>query len=123
MVDPVNLNVPGLLYLLFALAFFAVVVLLSGALSPLELALRHHRRSDGGDDERAAGNDDQREDDRARTDDEDGSGGPTSVDAPVGSDSDTATIYECRHCGTTFEAGDGQCPRCGTPSVARYEIG
>jgi len=36
MTDPVNLNVPGLPYLLFALAFFAVVALLAGLLSSIE---------------------------------------------------------------------------------------
>ena len=43
MVDPVNLNIPGFPYLLFALVFFIVVALLAAALVPLELAIRRQR--------------------------------------------------------------------------------
>ena len=116
MVDPVNLNVPGLPLLLFALAFFAVVILLSRALSPIELAIRYHRRSDGG----GGGGGRSRDDDAV----DPGTDQPfRSVRDPTGADSRSATtVYECRRCGTTLDAGDGQCPHCETTTVARYEI-
>jgi rubrerythrin len=138
MVDPVNLNVPGLPYLLFALVFFAVVAALSGVLSPIELAIRRHRRSDGEDGERKEDeNEDESESGDGGGGDGDRSGSRATDDATVpgtdrlfgtdrGTDADSraaTTIYECRRCGTTLDAGDGQCPRCETASIARYEVG
>ena len=38
-----------------------------------------------------------------------------------GGGSDTYT--ECRRCGCTLDHGTGDCPYCGTDSVARYELG
>lgn len=120
MVDPVNLNVPGLPYLLFALVFFAAVFLLVGVLSPIELAIQRHQRSKAG----------------ADGDDEDGARSPDDeaavlrIDQLLGALRDVAstesrsgtTVYECRRCGTTLDAGDDRCPHCETPTVARYEI-
>ena len=45
MVDPVNLNIPGLDYLFFALVFFAVVALLTLVLAPVEILTQHSRRA------------------------------------------------------------------------------
>jgi len=45
MVDPVNLNVPGLDYLLFALVFFAVVALLTLVLAPGEIMIQRSRQA------------------------------------------------------------------------------
>ncbi|PSP63940.1 hypothetical protein BRC77_05275 [Halobacteriales archaeon QH_8_64_26] len=142
MTDPVNLNVPGLPYLLFALAFFAVVALLAGLLSPIELALQRHYRSnrtdgEGTDGEGTDGDEGESGDDRARTGDGDGRGSPTPTDAavsetdrPVGTDRNpdpdsgvAMTVYECRRCGATLDAGDEHCPRCETASIARYDVG
>jgi hypothetical protein len=122
MVDPVNLNVPGLPYLVFALVFLAVVFLFAAVISPIELAVQRHQKS--------------------RTDADDGTDSPDAADPSEGrggsradrllrvvrnpasleSDSPT-TVYECRRCGTTLEAGDDRCPHCETSAVARYEIG
>jgi hypothetical protein len=43
MVDPVNLNIPGLDYFSFAVLFFAVVGLFTLVFARLELALRRER--------------------------------------------------------------------------------
>lgn len=138
MVDPVNLNVPGLPYLLVALAFLAVVALLTGALSPLELALWHHRRSNGadGDERNENGTDGVERDEEGGDGDREGSEDrdPEELTAPEtdrpiepvrspDAGVSPTTIYECRHCGTTLEAGNRRCPRCETSSIARYEIG
>lgn len=45
MVDPVNLNVPGLDYLFFALVFFVVVALLTLVLAPVEITIQRSRRA------------------------------------------------------------------------------
>ena len=123
MVEPVNLNVPGLPYLLLALAFFTVVAFLSGVLSPIELAIWRHHRSDEKDGEGAGENEGEKENGHAKVEGEDRWRNPITEDTPASSTSQTATIYECRRCGTTLEAGDGHCPRCETASIARYEIG
>ena len=34
----------------------------------------------------------------------------------------TATLYECRHCGTTLSADTETCPTCGGEDVACYQI-
>jgi rubrerythrin len=34
----------------------------------------------------------------------------------------TATLYECRHCGTTPSADAETCPTCGGEDVACYQI-
>jgi rubrerythrin len=31
-------------------------------------------------------------------------------------------IYECRRCSTSVEAETAECPRCGSTSVATYEL-
>lgn len=31
-------------------------------------------------------------------------------------------VHECRHCGTTLDAGTDTCPVCGADAVARYVI-
>ena len=119
MVDPVNLNVPGLPYLLFALVFFTVVLLFTGVLSPIEVAIQRHQRSNAdasdGDDAHLTG------DDRA----------VLRVDRLFGAVRDAAsaesrsetTVYGCRRCGTTLDASDDRCPHCETPTVARHEVG
>lgn len=138
MVDPVNLNVPGLPYFLFAVAFFAVVFVLVWVLSPLELLVRRHQRlsrdlgGDGGDDD--GENDDSLDGDGGS----DGSvarfpsgeaSAPTidglfgTVRRPASREPSAPTVYECRHCGTTLDAGVERCPRCETASVVRYETG
>jgi len=38
------------------------------------------------------------------------------------STSDMATLYECRHCGTTLSADAETCPICGGEHVACYQI-
>lgn len=138
MVDPVNLNVPGLPYLLFAVAFFGVVFALMWMLSPLELLVRRHQRL--ADELGADGEDD--------WDDEDGYGtagagdttrtiaripngdtNPPTIDGlfgtvrrPSSDERSPSVVYECRHCGTTLDAGTEHCPRCETVSVVRYEV-
>lgn len=32
------------------------------------------------------------------------------------------TVSECRHCGTTVEAGTKRCPECGHEAIARYHV-
>ena len=123
MVDPVNLNVPGLPYLLFALVFFAVVLLFVGVLSLIEVAIQHHQRSNADASDGDADSDDAHptDDDRA----------VLRVDRLFGAVRDAAsaesrsetTVYKCRHCGTTLDASDDRCPHCETPTVARYEVG
>lgn len=129
MVDPVNLNVPGLPYFLFAVAFFAVVFVLVWVLSPLELLIRRHRRltydlggGDGEDDDSYS------DSDLARF-----PNGETitptidglfeTVRRPSSDGPSPPTVYECRHCGTTLDSGAERCPRCETASVVRYETG
>lgn len=128
MADPVNLNIPGFPYLFVALVFFAIVFLLSGALSPIEFAIRRHRRSgadtdaadDDDSDSRLPGSD-RLPDDAASIEVDQLFG---TVKRPPSTESDApTTVYECRHCGTTLEAGDGQCPHCETATVVRYEVG
>jgi ribosomal protein L37E len=104
MVDPVNLNIPGFPYLLFAVVFCTVAVLIAGVLSPLELAIRrHHSRSE----------DDSEDSFSIGTDLLFGSRDPTPM-----------TLYECRHCGRTVEPRIEHCPDCGAPAsaIARYDI-
>ncbi len=31
-------------------------------------------------------------------------------------------VYECRHCGTTLEATDQQCPTCGSTEIAVFDV-
>jgi rubrerythrin len=38
------------------------------------------------------------------------------------STADTATLYECRHCGTTLSADTETCPTCGGEDVACYQF-
>lgn len=150
MVDPVNLNVPGLPYLLFAAVFFAVVAVLTGVLSPIELAIRRHDRpnTDGNDGNGKADRDGEDDGNSEDGGDDRGTGrfrgdetatlrtgrptGPVQEEASAESDStvelnsaaepDSTMIYECRRCGTTLDAGDERCPRCEVSSIARYEI-
>jgi rubrerythrin len=37
-------------------------------------------------------------------------------------DGESATVIECRHCGTTLDAADEQCPVCGGDHVAEFEV-
>lgn len=30
-------------------------------------------------------------------------------------------LYECRHCGTTVELTDRQCPTCGSAEIAEFD--
>lgn len=149
MVDPVNLNIPGLPYFLLAAVFFAVVLVLTWVLSPLELLVRRHERSsdDGGGEGTSSGGDG---DSSGRDDDTDTDGGDRendhgavvrfstggastiapAVDRPSGTvrrstaeEASSARTYQCHHCGTTLELGDEWCPRCDTAAVGGYRTG
>lgn len=34
----------------------------------------------------------------------------------------SATLYECRNCGTALAPDDTECPACGAAEVATYEL-
>lgn len=40
----------------------------------------------------------------------------------LGRPSSTATLYECRDCGTVVPRDDAECPACGSSEVAAYEL-
>ncbi|SIR84416.1 hypothetical protein SAMN05421752_103302 [Natronorubrum thiooxidans] len=47
----------------------------------------------------------------------------TALTAVLIRDGGQTRIVECRHCGTTLEATDTNCPICGCEEIASYRIG
>lgn len=35
---------------------------------------------------------------------------------------DAAHYFECRHCGTTVDAGTDVCPACESPDIVEYDL-
>ncbi|WP_459193239.1 zinc-ribbon domain-containing protein [Halosimplex sp. J119] len=36
--------------------------------------------------------------------------------------SSTASVVECRRCGTSLDEGAEQCPECGSEALSRYDL-